>query len=361
MMEKSPLKKGDFFCFFRIEWGMKKRIWKKSFWRRGIILLLAVLFIPILELSAESPAVGPAVGPAVSPAISPKEDASPTLVVRREEEDLWSLWITPRLYGLTAGEPAALLLRIHAPDGRFVREITGGYGTRGMTLTHGELPAGEVGVLLDGRLSEAADGAILWVRMKESRDQTQKQGDHMGVTGGDGDPTTLFVLQRGGHVSEIPLTVEVDPSGWREDSCQDSSSQDSCQDSSEDSCQDSNEETTGSVTDQPSASDTNPPETEKIEDVFPSTFLGCRETGVTGGVYTVQFLFKGDGEHTPVICMEGGGILLARSAEVEVQGDVLNACSFFGLKHDRTYTFLVGTDRGWVEVTYEKGRFAGFG
>lgn len=332
---------------------MKQRIWKKSFWRRGIILLLAVLFIPILDMSAESPSESPT----ISPAISPKEDASPTLVVRREEEDLWSLWITPRLYGLTAGEPAALLLRIHAPDGRFVREITGGYGTRGMTLTHGELPAEEVGVLLDGRLSEAADGAILWVRMEESRDPTQKQGDHMGVTGGDGDPTTLFVLQRDGHVSEIPLTVEVDPSGWREDSCQDSS----CQDSSEDSCQDSNEETIGSVTEQPPASDTNPPETERIEDVFPSVFLGCRETGVTGGAYTVQFLFKGDGEHTPVICMKGGGILLARSAEVEVKGDVLNACSFFGLKHDRTYTFLVGTDKGWVEVTYEKGRFAGFG
>ena len=315
---------------------MKQEIWKKSFWRRGIILLLAVLFIPILELSAEIPAE--------SPAISPKEDASPTLVVRREEEDLWSLWITPRLYGLTAGEPAALLLRIHAPDGRFVREITGGYGTRGMTLTHGELPAGEVGVLLDGRLSEAADGAILWVRMEESRDLLLKQGGHMGVTGGDGDPTTLFVLQRDGRVSEIPLTVEVDPSGWREDSCQDS-----------------NEETTGSVTEQPPASDTNPPETEKIQDAIPSVFLGCRETGVTGGVYTVQFLFKGDGEHTPVICMEGGGILLARSAEVEVKGEMLNACSFFGLKHDRTYTFLVGTDRGWVEVTYEKGRFAGFG
>ena len=344
------MKKGDFFCFFRIEWGMKQRIWKKSFWRRGIILLLAVLFISILELSAEIPAVSPA----ISPAISPQEDASPTLVVRREEEDLWSLWITPRLYGLTAGEPAALLLRIHAPDGRFVREITGGYCTRGMTLTHGELPAGEVGVLLDGRLSEAADGAILWVRMEESRDPTQKQGDHMGVTGGDGDPTTLFVLQRDGHVSEIPLTVEVDPSGWREDSCQDSS----CPDSS---CQDSNEETTGSVTEQPPASDTNPPETEKIQDAIPSVFLGCRETEVTGGAYTVQFLFKGNGEHTPVICMEGGGIILARSAEVEVKGDVLNACSFFGLKHDRTYTFLVGTDRGWVEVTYEKGKFAGFG
>ena len=340
MMEKSPLKKGDFFCFFFIEWGMKQRIWKKSFWRRGIILLLAVLFIPILELSAESPSV--------SPAASPKEDASPTMVVRREEEDLWSLWITPRLYGLTAGEPAAILLRIHAPDGRFVREITGGYGTRGMTLTHGELPAGEVGVLLDGRLSEAADGAILWVRMEESRELLLKQGDHMGVTGGDGDPTTLFVLQRDGHVLEIPLTVEVDPSGWREDSCQDS-------------CLESDEETTGSVTEQPPASETNPPETEKIQDAIPSVFLGCRETGVTGGAYTVQFLFKGDGEHTPVICMEGGGILLARSAEVEVKGDVLNACSFFGLKHDRTYTFLVGTDRGWVEVTYEKGRFAGFG
>ena len=338
------MKKGDFFCFFRIEWGMKQEIWKKSFWRRGIILLLAVLFIPILELSAESPTV--------SPAVSPKEDASPTLVVRREEEDLWSLWITPRLYGLTAGEPAALLLRIHAPDGRFVREITGGYGTRGMTLTHGELPAGEVGVLLDGRLFEAADGAILWVRMEESRDLLLKQGDHMGVTGGDGDPTTLFVLQRDGHVSEIPLTVKMDPSGWREDSCQDSS---------EDSCLDSNEETIGSVTEQPPASDTNPPETEKIQDAIPSVFLGCRETGVTGGAYTVQFLFKGDGEHTPVICMEGGGILLARSDRVEVKGEMLNACSFFGLKHDRTYTFLVGTDRGWVEVTYEKGKFAGFG
>ena len=275
---------------------MKQRIWKKSFWRRGIILLLAVLFIPILEMSAESRAYSPA----ESPTISPKEDASPTLVVRREEEDLWSLWITPRLYGLTEGEPAALLLRIHAPDGRFVREITEGYGTRGMTLTHGELPAGEVGVLLDGRLSEAADGAILWVRMEESRDLLLKQGDHMGVTGGDGDPTTLFVLQRDGHVSEIPLTVKVDQSGWREDSCQDSCQDSSCPDSSEDNCLDSNEETTGSVTEQPPASDTNPPETEKIQDAIPSVFLGCRETGVTGGVYTVQFLFKGDGEHTPL-------------------------------------------------------------
>ena len=274
------------------------------------------------------------------------ETGSPTLTVRREGEDLWSLWVTPRLYRLTSGEPAALLLRVAAPDGWMVVEITAGYGAEGMILTHGDLPAEEVKILLDGRLSMEADGAFLWVRMEKNNENPPKQGGYMDVTGGERGKVSLFVLQNDGRVEEITMAVRMDPSGWNEDT--EAASY---------------EETTAESIQTPAETETEaePPVYEDpVITPLPSVFVGCRETEVTEGGFAVQFLFKGRKGHTPVICMEGGGMLSAASGTVRMKGETWHTCTFFGLRDDRVYVFLVGTDTGWVKVTYAGGKFAGF-
>ena len=110
-------------------------------------------------------------------------------------------------------------------------------------------------------------------------------------------------------------------------------------------------------TKEPFVTDTPPP---------PATFLGCRETRAVEGMYTVQFLFDGEGIGTPILCMEGSGVLYLSCEKTEgLSGDrgrvVRRTCTVQGLLADRKYVFWVGTDGGWVTVTYEGGRFCGFG
>jgi hypothetical protein len=97
------------------------------------------------------------------------------------------------------------------------------------------------------------------------------------------------------------------------------------------------------------------PETEEPRPV--NDFLGCRETAVREGRFSVQFLFFGVGGDTPVICIKGGGIL---SLEVIRGEDGGSFCTFRGLDGEGSYEFWVYTERGWISVRYEKGRFCGF-
>ena len=93
-----------------------------------------------------------------------------------------------------------------------------------------------------------------------------------------------------------------------------------------------------------------------------SRFLGCRETGVTDGKYTVQFLFAG--HETPVVCAEGGGVLTLTCGVVEpLTGErgAWSACTFTGLSSGRRYVFWVYTSEGWITALYEDGIFAGYG
>ena len=301
----------------------KRLIMRNVRWRWGWILLCLLLSCGLTAFGREN------------------GEASPALTVRREGEDLWSLWVTPRPYGLTAGDPGALLLCVEAPEGWLIGEITEGYGAEGMTLTHGELPAEEVRILLDGAASKEADGAILWVRMKKNHENPPKQGGYVGVTGGEGDPVTLFVLRENGYTEKIDVTVRMDTGGW-----------------SEDTDIASDEETTAEPM-RPPAESAPPLQEDPIPTPLPSVFLGCRETAVTEGSFAAQFLFRGERGYTPVICMEGGGALSATSGTVQTGGEAWSACTFYGLRGDRTYVFFVGTDTGWVRVTYENGAFVG--
>ena len=97
------------------------------------------------------------------------------------------------------------------------------------------------------------------------------------------------------------------------------------------------------------------PETEEPRPV--NDFLGCRETAVREERVSVQFLFFGAGGDTPVVCIKGGGVL---SLEVIHREDGMSLCTFRGLDGEGSYCFWVYTERGWISVRYEKGRFCGF-
>ena len=80
----------------------------------------------------------------------------------------------------------------------------------------------------------------------------------------------------------------------------------------------------------------------------------------------MQFLFGGEGEGTPVLCMEGGGLLHLSCGIMDgLSGawgqEVSRFCIAQGLLADRRYVFWVGTEEGFVTVTYEGGCFMGFG
>ena len=96
-----------------------------------------------------------------------------------------------------------------------------------------------------------------------------------------------------------------------------------------------------------------------------SVYMGCQETPVREGEYAVRFLFVGE---TPVVCGEGGGLLRMEitkaSAVEETVGQNTrrhegnwSVCTFYGLRADRSYVFLVYTDEKVVSVCYNKGKY----
>ncbi len=120
-------------------------------------------------------------------------------------------------------------------------------------------------------------------------------------------------------------------------------------------------------------------------------FVGCCETPVSDGSFAVRFLFyvptpatTGTGEgstptgaaRTPVICLEGGGVLTvetepadpaaavmllgaweqATGATVDAGGQ-LWMCTFRGLRSEREYDFFVDAGTDFFRVFYEQGRF----
>ena len=228
-----------------------------------------------------------------------------------------------------------------------------------MVMTHGDLPAHEVRVLLDGRLSE---GEILWIQGEKHPHETAKEGGYVVVTGSNGDELALFVLREDGRVERIPVSVMVEERETEEDPSENVTERES--EPREDPPAES--ETMAEVTDTEYES----PPTESIEETKGQSgkvpplpcFLGCRETAVTDGKYTVQFLFAG--HETPVVCVAGGGVLtLTCGVEEPLTGErgVWSACTFTGLSSGRRYVFWVYTAEGWITAMYEDGIFAGYG
>lgn len=255
------------------------------------------------------------------------------------------------LHGMAGSDPAALLLEVEIPAGWRLREITAGEGADGMTLTHGEGCEGRVKVLLDGVCRGEADQPILWLMCEKNSDFATDTGGYVGVTGAEGGDVILYILRDGGSIEEIPLAVEW--KGWTDTT-------ETLEDTTEDFFLETADPPAETTAEEESAAETDIPLHPKPTAVF----LGCRETGIMNGVYGVQFLFGGEGDGTPILCIEGGCLLYAecgKAADVIVAGEQADFCTLWGLLPDRRYVFWIPAEGGWITVTYEGGRFAGFG
>lgn len=345
------MRKGDLFSvhgYFgggdRIGWSMEKREFWRAFagWVRVTAVALCLVFSALTVRG---------------------EGTEPDLTVRREGEGLWSLRLSPALVERVGDDPMALLMEIDPPIGGQVREIGKGKGAEGLVLTHGDLSADRVRVLLDGILSE---GELLWVEMEHNPVEDPKEGGYMGVTGTEGGELVLYVLRDGGEVERIPLSVAVEK--WETEGETAEGVTDGESESLEKPPESSPTETeavtepTDTESESPPAPSTEETHGQDGEPPPQPQFLGCRETGITDGRYTAQFLFAGKG--TPVVCMAGGGVLTVTCGTVEPltkDGEIWYTCAFSGLLAGRRYVFWVGTAKGWVTAVYEDGEFAGYG
>jgi hypothetical protein len=259
----------------------------------------------------------------------------------------WAVCLSHSLYELAGERDMALLVTVEAAEGYTVEAVELGAGAEGLTLTVGEHPAGSVSVLLDGRVQRGAEGAILRVKLGVLEEKRPIRGGYMDVTGGKYGEFALYIRDKSGKVELIPLVW----CGDREESGEVTGS--------------ITEETDETVTEQKETIPAEKWDTEESVKQEPETeeprpvndFLGCRETAVREGRFSVQFLFFGAGGDTPVVCIKGGGVL---SLEVIRGEDGVSFCTFRGLDGEGSYEFWVYTERGWISVRYEKGRFCGF-
>ena len=351
MKIRSLLRKGDLFSVLgyfggggRIECSMEKREFWRAFagWVRVTAVALCLVFSALTVRG---------------------EGGEPDLTVWREGEGLWRFRLSPSLVERVGDDPMALLMEIDPSEGWQVRDIGKGKGAEGFVLTHGDLPADRVRVLLDGILSE---GDLLWVEIEHNSVEDPEERGYMGVTGVDGGDVILYVLREGGEVERIPLSVAVEEREIEGETAEEVTDGES---ESPEWPPESSPAGTEAVTEPMDTESESPPapSTEEThgQDGEPPPqphFLGCRETGITDGRYTAQFLFAG--KETPVVCMAGGGMLTVVCGTAEPltkYGEVWYTCAFSGLLADRRYVFWVGTAKGWVIAVYENGEFAGYG
>jgi hypothetical protein len=259
----------------------------------------------------------------------------------------WAIYLSRALFELAGERDLALLVTVEAAEGYTVEAVELGAGAEGLILTMGKMPARSVSVLLDGRVQRGAEGAILRVKLGVLEEKRPIRGGYMGVTGGKYGEFALYIRDESGKVELIPLVW----GGDREESGEVTGN--------------GTEETDETVTEQKETIPAEKWDTEESVKQEPETeeprpvndFLGCRETAVREGRFSVQFLFFGVGGDTPVVCIKGGGVL---SLEVIRGEDGVSFCTFRGLDGEGSYEFWVYTERGWISVRYEKGRFCGF-
>lgn len=351
MKIRSLLRKGDLFSVLwhfgggdRIEWSMEKREFWRAFAGWSCVMAFA-LYLVFSSLTVCG------------------EGGKPDLTVRREGEGLWRFRLSPSLAERVGDDPMALLMEIDPSGGWQVREIRKGKGAEGFVLTHGDLHADRVRVLLDGILSE---GELLWVETEQNPAEAPEERGYMGVTGADGGEVILYVLREGGEVERIPLSVAVEERETEGETAEEVTDGES--ESSEDPPAET--EAASEAVTEPTDTESESPPAESSEETGGQDgepppqpqFLGCRETGITDGRYTAQFLFAG--KETPVVCMAGGGVLTVTCGTAKPltkDGEVWYTCAFSGLLAGRRYVFWVGTAKGWVTAVYEDGKFVGYG
>ena len=270
------------------------------------------------------------------------EESSPTLTVRRGD-GMDEIGIYCNLHSLTGEDPLVLLLEVEIPPGWQLGEVRAGEGAEGLILTYGDRGEGIIRILLDGVISGEGDRPILWLNVEKHPDFAHDTGVYIGVTGKNRGELILYVQRNKEIMEEIPLTVVWD--GWEED-------------------------VTESVTEDPLPEETGDTESElepetTVQEIPArvADFLGCRETEAVEGVYGVQFLFSREGIVPGIFCAEGGGLLFSECETVEEvkAGESLHGCTMWGLMENRRYVFWILSEDGWITVTYEGGKFCGFG
>jgi hypothetical protein len=268
------------------------------------------------------------------------------LSVLREDEGVWRVCLSRGLEEITEGRAMAFLCALEVSEGMEIDRVEACGGAEGLHLTVGEAVGYKVSVLLDGYAAEvgeeAENGTILRV-------YTKGEGGYMGVTAGNCGKMVIYCLQDDGQVMEIPVRIMDEiPLETEKISAEATESESE----SEPFWEETEEETP------PCTNGEAAPETEEeFERAEPNRFMGCRETLPRNSVFSVQFLFYGEGEGTPVVCFGGGGAI---SVDTSRQEDGWSLCTFRGLDGGKRYEFRVYTEKGEISVIYEGGAFRGF-
>lgn len=273
-----------------------------------------------------------------------------------EDEGWLRLELSVPLQQLSGGGAVALGMTLRLADGWSWGEIALGEGAEGMTLTMGECSDGRfVKMLLDGYPSSDAC-AILRLQVIRSH-ETEPLGVEFGEMDG------IFFVDGRGNIQKVPVSTE-DFSTENRDDIQTTephppaTGDDISDRDTEPVTEPTTEPVTGSLTD--TVTETEAPPLSEIgppSPLPPTRFVGCQETSVRNGTYGVRFLFWGE---TPVICVEGGGSLTAESRRVLLSEGSFSSCTFYGLRGEGDYVFLVYTPDGIVEVRYRNATFMGY-
>jgi hypothetical protein len=265
------------------------------------------------------------------------------LSVLREDEGVWRVCLSRGLEEITEGRAMAFLFALEVSERMEIDRIETYGSAEGLQLTVGEAAGGRVSVLLDGYAvgEEAENGAILRV-------YTKGTGGYMGVTAGDYGKMAIYCLQDDGQVTAIPVQI------------MDEISSETPEISTEVTESTLESETLLEETQETPSCTSG--ETDHETEAKPSKapinrFMGCRETLPRNGVFSVQFLFYGEGRDTPVVCFGGGEVI---SLDISRREDGWSFCTFRGLDGDKRYEFRVCTEKGWISVIYDRGIFRGF-
>ena len=129
------------------------------------------------------------------------------MTVRREEEGLWSIWISPNISELTDGDPLALLVEVVAPDGWRITHVTAGKGAEGLVLTCGSVTDKGGRILLDGVSTGEDAGPILLIYGEKIPLFSAEQGGYMGVTPGETPGVTPVSAYRIASSARISSSV----------------------------------------------------------------------------------------------------------------------------------------------------------
>ncbi len=277
------------------------------------------------------------------------------------------------LYESAEGGALALRVTLRLSEGWAVEEVTTCPATEGMTVTVGSR-TGEVRILLDGYPpdleAEAGDASLLRIRLIRTEGNsplraTLANGEFYYIDPNSEIYARPVSLPKNSTPNSDDIFFSEETTEKRDDMISETTSEVMTGDDTRPP-----EKSTAESDDTPldmsgDMSDTQ--ETTRAEEpvtAFPSVFVGCQETTVREGEYAVRFLFFGS---TPVICGEGGGLLRmeitkAHAIEEDVGKKIRrhegnwSVCTFYGLREDRSYSFLVYTDEKVVYIIYKNGK-----